>query len=890
MHVPGMELPDDKPAPRADQALEAIDVQHHTVTVPAHGATGPTQVAAASAALSPKMSAMSGINLLLSLSSLLFVAAGIAFIASPFSDSGKLFALIAIVALFYGGGIALHQTIARLRPAAVSFVGTGLALIPFLGIAFVQYTSMSVTAVWLLVSAIGLVAYIAAAYVLQSNVVSYLSAAFLLSLASSAVANAALPVVWQFTTFIALSLLASVVAHAKPKWLPPLFTQPVVQTGNIVTPVAAFMSLFWLGRLTTSNYELIFCLTTLQYVVAWLQTRTVWHEQAARALAHLTLLIFVWDIAGGFTDLFGIGFLATAVLQHAYSLIRWARTTRQDIEHNWIWTMLVCQALAMLWWPDKWLWVVATVVVLVMSSCSFVMSKRSSFGAATLYALVVLPFLSGLIAAEPRWPYGGVALWYAVMAAGSMVALYGLRTKLDQTLAMIVRVGFWLFAAAAFALAFCESTNAASISLLVAVVVMMFGMSYVSAQPKIITIVVALVPLVFARFCADGVQSGHVALIIFAGAALTLYAIAAILLFLRDRLRGNIALVAGHAYLLPTLLVGAPLALAPLVTGQQIALAAVLVAGAYAFWLAARFDTAAPTRQAFHRVFCVLYYAFGLYGSLQLPAWWLAFAILVGVILLWEASYYYASAALSGFANVGAAWMLWVIFHATPQSDFPAALWTFAAAMLAFYGAMLAFRAMNDEPRRQIMLWSAWIASIACFMAGYTAPGYGVMASVLLIGGAASMIQEGWRAKYQSLVELGAYISAFGVCQIIGDIAPQTPTVFYAHVAAIAVAVVAVTYNSAIRYQIAAGILTLFVGTVALSEGGWYSLLFLTEQVALSIIGATAKLRWATWWGIAGAVCAVFYYLRESPFLIFTLLGLLIVAFVIMRLSRKTDS
>ena len=648
--------------------------------------------------------------------------------------------------------------------------------------------------------------------------------------------------------------------------------------------------MLWLGKLSIHEYELVFCLTTLQYIVAWVQTRASWHEQAARALAQFTALLFIYDFAGGFTVAFGLGLLETAVLQHVYSLVRWAKTTQSHIEFNWSVGMLVLQAVALAWWPDKWMWVVATVTVLATSICTVAISRRYEFGSATLYALFVLPILVGLSAAEPHWPYGSVGAWYAVMAAGVVGALYVLRSRVGVVMSSLLHIGFWLFAAAAFIAGFIESTRAVSIGLLVATVIMALGMSYLTARPKLMVLVAALVPVVLFRACIGNADPAYNVLIIFAGAAALLYVAAGVQLLLADRLRGNIALMAGHAYVLPAVMLGIPAAYMPLATWQQILIAAVLAVASYGFWLVARLDRAAPVRQSVHRVFCATYYVFALLMSLQLPAWWLALVILVGVILLWEASYLYANATLTGVANVGVVWMLWVAFSATAQADFPVALWAFGLAMIGFYGAALALRARGDDQRHQIMLWSVWVASIASFVAGYTAPDYIVIASILLLGGAFTMIQEGARTKYLPLIEFGVYISAFGVCQIIGEIAPDTTAVFYAHIAALAVAIMAaVNGNDTTRYQLAAGILTAFVGGAALQDGGGYSMLFLTEQILLSVAGAMTKSRWATWWGVGGAVFAVFYYLQESPALLFTLLGVAIVGFVIMRLSHKSD-
>lgn len=64
------------------------------------------------------------LNGLLLLGSLLFVAAGIAFVTSGFANEIKLIGLIVIVSLFYVSDIVLYSRQKVLRPAAVAFIGT----------------------------------------------------------------------------------------------------------------------------------------------------------------------------------------------------------------------------------------------------------------------------------------------------------------------------------------------------------------------------------------------------------------------------------------------------------------------------------------------------------------------------------------------------------------------------------------------------------------------------------------------------------------------------------------------------------------------------------------------------------------------------------------------
>lgn len=58
--------------------------------------------------------------------------------------------ILYVASLFYGVGLGLHAVVERLRPAAVTFVGTGLALLPFVGLDFYSYILLTLLAIALI--------------------------------------------------------------------------------------------------------------------------------------------------------------------------------------------------------------------------------------------------------------------------------------------------------------------------------------------------------------------------------------------------------------------------------------------------------------------------------------------------------------------------------------------------------------------------------------------------------------------------------------------------------------------------------------------------------------------------------------------------------------------
>ncbi|MEO7904771.1 MAG: hypothetical protein ABIR91_03195, partial [Candidatus Saccharimonadales bacterium] len=314
-------------------------------------AAGVTQVSrSAPEAVSPEVTSLRNLNIILYVASFLLVAAGALFIGAAVPDGVKLIGVWAIVGVFYGAGYVLHRMVARLQPAAVAFLGTGLALIPFAGFALNQYGVMNPDIVWIITSVVGVAAYMAAAVRLQSQLVSYLTVAFALSLVSSSSVSLEMSLVWQFVVFIGVSLVASLIAMVKPQWVPSVFGRPIERMGQFLTPIVLVASLFAGDQIKLAGYEILFTVSTMYYVIVWLQTRSPAYEVVVRIVASLTLTVFAFDIFDGFGSAFALSILMIAALQILYSLYVVDRPDRQGVEYRWITFMTALQLIALLTW------------------------------------------------------------------------------------------------------------------------------------------------------------------------------------------------------------------------------------------------------------------------------------------------------------------------------------------------------------------------------------------------------------------------------------------------------------------------------------------------------------------------------------------------------------
>ena len=937
-----------------------------------------------------------GLNLLLSLGSLLFVAAGVAFIASPFADGVKLFVLCLIVALFYGGGMMLYLNSVRLRPAAVAFIGTGLALVPFLGIAFVQYTMLSPAHAWLLVSFVGMIAYIMAAVVLKSQLVSYLSVAFVLSLTASSVASMQAPIVGYFVGMMIVSLAASVVARFWPGWIPGLFKAPIVQTGNFVTPLAMFASLVFALQLDARDFEVIFILATFQYAVAWWQTRIYWYESIVRVLAHITALICIGDITDGESVRFGAGFVITAALQAVYSLVRWRSSPSRGSERAWFWVMLGCIAIAPVFWSGSQQAAMLTAcsygILLFTSGAALVTTRRYEYGFMAVYAGLILPIVIGFGVAMPAWPQMAVSAVYASLVAGALAY----RRWAQSTLAginWVVATLVGIYLGVAYVCAIFEPNGTVSVIGLVAMTALTLAVSYAYRAAWMTILVLVGATLTFVRHAwGIDVSMPESAVIITGGMAIVSYGMSVVLLACRDRIRGNISVAAGHVYTFLLFCLAIPMAYG-LTESTILVVATVLTVWSIGMVIVLRRDEHAPRRRLLHMIAYPIFYSAALVYSLGLASGWQLLVTVVGAILAWEASYRLRVSYLLLAGNI---FTVWALSHFVGLIGIPASYQTYVSFLVAsglFYGAYWWFKFKQDKARYDSMGGSAWVASAVAWLAslsldagwqvlvlavltgmlweasysyrrpvvvvfanlatawmigvlfGWIWPGsqwtqlgtytfvtalfysvakilsrYGdvkrsgimlasvwaaagvgyitglypeevrVLASLLGIFGAATIVEYGLHKKRSSVAEVGVYIGTVCFLTYIHTIFPSLNMLFTAHIAAVAVAAVAWARGHDVRRYIVAAAIVSGVGSLyALSEGGLYSLVFLVEHILLSTLGVIARRRWAVWWGIIGAVLAVFYYLRESPYLVFTFLGTLIVSFVIWRLRRSAS-
>jgi hypothetical protein len=851
-----------------------------------------------------EQSTLRNLNTALYMASFLFVAAAAAFVGAAMPAGVKLAGLIVVVALFYGAGIALHTYSIRLRPAATAFIGTGLAILPFAGLALTTLGGMTGETAWLVTSIFGLVAYYVAAIILQNQFISYLSVAFVLSLASSMVATASLPIVWYFVVLIAISLAASSISYLKPSWVPAVFSKPVESTGQIVTPLALVASLFVTEKASIDLYEIVFGMATAHYLVAWLQRRTIIYETAVRVLAHATLLIVSWDVlqVQQLDDMraMGIIWLVLACMQVVYSVVRVQLKSEQShqYENSWLIGMASLVVGGALWWiGDAYVGTLTAISIAVaglIALAAVVRLRDTRWVYAGLGASVLLPFIIGRWAAteygEP-WSWSvmvgvftalavcGLGLYVYLRDTYSQKSLYTAMIAVASYVLMILLCGFaaydllvtgWAFMlSGVIIIAFSHASKDIAVEAIGAILSAIAVWLWLSLSPIEDTWYIVV---------------GSVAVTGLLGAGAFVYH----LLLNAERRNSYIALaLISYFGVVLTMISGSPVV-------EQVGLMLMIAGTASALVMRMLVDEKSQILKNMFTSGYLAYAAALVVFGIWLDDGWPVLALVAAALSAWIASYVEKIPYMLFVGNlllvlaIGRLW-LWL--------DFPENWMILGTAWLSsvvFYGVYALALDHKDVLRQWISLLSTWIvlggAVFLTIISGDVAIASASAATLIVI--AATVVLHGYLRQQKDTIEIGIYIAIAGLQRLVYLVIPGLDWIVYAHWWALVTALMAFWRADETRVQrlmIATGIVTASVGLSALSGNAAHQLLFLFEHIGLIMIGVQFRQRWALWWGVVASVLAVLYFLKDYLYLWLALLGLLLLGLVMWRLKVMGD-
>lgn len=320
------------PASPVRVSLPATPAAQHTPTSP-RSPVLPPQSPAASFSSYPETPAArqarrekrdrQNINITLYVASLLLVAAAALFIGTSLPPTMRFAGVCTVTALFYGAGFVLHTRVPRLRPAAVAFTGTGLALVPVTGLALYNFALPDGPAAWLLTSVAGTAAYVAAAVRLESRVLVYLSLTFVASAAFSGVSVLGGALVWYFVSLIGVAVLLTCLALGRPGWLPPVYVRPLMLLHPYVVPAVAVAATFVPQHLDKAEYTLVIavCGAYFGLMAVVPGPHRIRNFYAARAALTVAPAVAIWDFTERGSDalltaivLFAVQALGVALL------------------------------------------------------------------------------------------------------------------------------------------------------------------------------------------------------------------------------------------------------------------------------------------------------------------------------------------------------------------------------------------------------------------------------------------------------------------------------------------------------------------------------------------------------------------------------------------------
>lgn len=582
------------------------------------------------------------LNVILYMASFLLVAAGALFTAAAMPDTVKLIGVWLIVGLFYVTGYVIHRTVVRLRPASVAFLGTGLALVPFAGLALHQYTTLSPELAWLVTSAVGLVAYVVAAIRLQNQFVSYLAMAFVLSLVTSGSAAVSMGLVWQFALLIGVSLIATSIALVRPRWVPAVFSQPIETTGQFVTPLVLVASLFVGNQLQIRGYEIVFALSTIYYLVVWLQQRQMVYETAVRVLASVTALVFAWDIWSGGREAMGLAVLGVATAQLVYSLASLYRAGHYNSERAWLAVAFCGQFVAFMVWSDAAEVAILNVIGLTVLGMSSVVAavrlRQIAVGLLALAASILAPIIVVRDIIQPSLPWWVLAVLFMT---GAIVTLWAyVRTRQRSiNVRQFMTLAYISYVIMTLVMMVQQGTPSFTTSMLLVVAVFVVAVSYATRMALVQVISIILLYVVFS-LVADQINLATEWWPLFVGGGVALLAYGATwghaLAGERQALRRHIMLASGQV----AMLVAALTILSGSLLSTKVAFIVLLVWSVVS--LALRIWCGQKQLVSAQRIFQVtypLYAVAAILCGLMLPQVWLLIGLYGGMVLAVWSSY-----------------------------------------------------------------------------------------------------------------------------------------------------------------------------------------------------------------------------------------------------------
>lgn len=189
---------------------------------------------------------LDNINVILYLGAFLVVVSAGIFVGYNFETLSGVFKTVFLglfAAMFYVVGLLLFLRTTKLRPAGITFTGIGLVLLPLIGLAAYNFTSLHDfgSATWFATSLITLATYVVTLAITRQTYVAYLMAFTALSTFESSISLFNLPVYWFGWGMAIVSILLLVLGRTKLLWEDT--SAAIMLSANIFLPISLGLSL-----------------------------------------------------------------------------------------------------------------------------------------------------------------------------------------------------------------------------------------------------------------------------------------------------------------------------------------------------------------------------------------------------------------------------------------------------------------------------------------------------------------------------------------------------------------------------------------------------------------------------------------------------------------------
>lgn len=832
---------------------------------------------------------------------IMFIAAGIAMIVSDFPDLFKLIGVLFITISFYAIGICTTN-IPRLKQTSLIFIVTSLSLIPFLGIVFNKYGGLTGEKSWMLTSFVGVACYVLATLRLKSQVVSYLSIGFIMSLVASVVPNSNLNFVWYFVLLITFSLCCSLISFVKPKVLPELFVKPITQTGNIGTPILILVSLFSGSELILLDYILIFGLSTIQYVISYLNKPSYLIESVIRVLANITAILVAYDYSSD--NLFiGMAISILAIINACYSIYRYkglknGKTSDRQLELVWYVFSLIYGYSAIFYWTGQYgenhlqafSYGLVTLLAVLMAFINRV-KVFAYLSVLTFSRFLVLNFVSG----EEILENYQLGYLFVILAAGILAVCRYRFCNLGKKsyVCLSTFTSFW-FILNAYILGL-ELTDQVSLILYYSIIALMITEITIIHFKQFITLAYVFVIPVIASALARYLFEPFTLMHTITSFALTgaIFAIIHLLFSNRYRVVQGVSLI--YSYIFFTLMGFAFHGMGhDLVRVYSYVLLLILSIVAYGQYLVSR-KNALVVFKNIHLIFSfvLLFVAssfswFVLNNNLLFAsAIFLAIAYLIHITFMTKR---YGLQTISSLLLMIAT--MAVVDNYLSNSDYLIPVYT--VTLGSFFFLLYFVSKLRENRVLKKIMFNYGIATLILGVAfcpsvtevrDFKAVFICLIGLMLLVK---SMLHD---TKKEVVVgSLGIYTVALGLANLLDQVFVDNlvPITVYGHILAIAVLVTAYMYGNLDRkLKFVFAFITIFGGLSSLAHAGIYSGIFILEHIVMITYGAYRNKNWLIWWGIIASSIASIWSLKTIPFMAFLIFGVTIVLVIIWQINKS---